>query len=117
MLVRLKGLYGYVDAAGRTSSSVAEPQYEFAGAYSRGLAEVSINGVSRLIDREGRQVLELLARAHAFTADAFWVNDGRRHYTGQAGMAELINFEQTTVTNDIDADGKSGLLARTGEWI
>ena len=115
MLVRLKGLYGYVDAAGRT---VAEPQYEFAGAYSRGLAEVSINGVSRLIDREGRQVLEpSFARAHAFTADAFWVNDGRRHYTGQAGMAELINFEQTTVTNDIDADGKWGLLARTGEWI
>ena len=32
-------------------------------------------------------------------------------------MAELINFEQTTVTNDIDADGKWGLLARTGEWI
>jgi hypothetical protein len=45
------------------------------------------------------------ARAHSYTADVFWVNDGRRRYQGRPGLAELIGL------------GKWGLIARTGEWI
>ena len=39
-LVRLGGLYGYVDTEGRR---IVEPQYEIAGVYRGGLAEVSIS--------------------------------------------------------------------------
>jgi hypothetical protein len=114
-LVRLNGLYGYIDAAGRV---IAEPQYETAGSYSSGLAEVSVDGKSGLIDLEGRVVLEpRFARAHPDTADAFWVNDGHRHYDGRPGIAELLGREVVSVTNDIDADGKWGLITRTGEWV
>jgi WG containing repeat len=113
--VRSGGLYGYVDTAGRT---VAEPKYEFAGAYWRGFAEVSIGGKSALIDPEGRQVLEpRFARAHPFTKDVFWVNEGTRRYDGEPGMAELVNYEDWDVTRDISVEGKWGLVDRTGEWI
>jgi len=113
--VRLGGLYGYVDTAGRV---VVEPQFEFAGVYWRGLAEGSIGGKSALIDLEGRQVLEpRFARAHPFTKDVFWVNDGTRRYDGEPGMAELVNYEDRDVTRDVDVDGKWGLVDRTGEWI
>jgi WG containing repeat len=110
-LVRLNGLYGYIDAAGRV---VDEPKYESAGTYSDGLAEVSIGGLSALIDLEGRLVLKpKFARALVFTSDAFWVNDGARspsfsRYQSPPGVARL---------NEVYANGKWGLIARTGEWI
>jgi hypothetical protein len=57
------------------------------------------------------------ARAYPYTADVFWVNDGRRHYQGRPGAAELVGREVSSVTDDIDADGKWGLIKRTGEWV
>ena len=114
-LVRSNGLYGYIDTAGKV---IAEAQYEIAATYSGGLAEVSVGGKSGLIDLEGRTVLEpRFARAHPYTADVFWVNDGRRSYQGKPGEAELVGREVFTVTNDIDADGKWGLITRAGEWV
>jgi hypothetical protein len=114
-LVRSNGLYGYIDTAGKV---IAEPQYETAGTYSGGLAEVSVDGKSGLIDLEGHMVLEpRFARAHPYTADVFWVNDGRRRYQGRPGAAELVGREVVTVTDDIEADGKWGLIARSGEWV
>jgi hypothetical protein len=110
-LVRLNGLYGYIDAAGRV---VDEPKHESAGTYVDGLAEVSIGGLSALIDLEGRVVLKpKFARALVFTPDAFWVNDGARspsfsRYQSPPGVAQL---------NEVYANGKWGLIARTGEWI
>jgi WG containing repeat len=114
-LVRSGGLYGYVDTAGRV---VAEPKYELAGNYWRGFAEISIDGKSGLIDLEGNRVLEpRFARAHPFSADVFWVNDGARHYDGQPGVEELVNYEHSDVTRDVSATGKWGLVDRTGTWI
>jgi len=114
-LVRLNGLYGYVDATGRV---VAEPQYENAGTYSDGLAEIGVDGKSGLIDLEGHVVLEpRFARALPHTADVFWVNDGHRHYRGPPGAAELVGREELLVINDIEPDGKWGLITRTGEWV
>jgi WG repeat protein len=114
-LVRSGGLYGYVETTGRL---VVEPQYELAGDYWRGFAEVSIAGKSALIDLEGNQVLEpRFARAHPFTANAFWVNDGARHYDSQPGLAELVDYEHFDITRDVSVDGKWGLIDRTGAWI
>jgi hypothetical protein len=114
-MVRSGGRYGYVDTTGRL---VAEPQYEIAGSYWRGLAEVDVGGKSVLIDLEGRQVLgPSFARAHPFTTDVFWVLEGTRHYTGRPGIAELVNYVDFNVTGDVSADGKWGLIDRTGTWI
>src|SRR5262249_16855426 len=114
-LVRSGGLYGYVDTVGRL---VVEPQYDIAGAYWRGYAEVSIDGGSGLINPEGRQVLEpRFARAHPFTADVFWVLEGTRQYDGQPGLADLVHYEAFTVTNDVSAGGKWGMIDRAGGWI
>jgi hypothetical protein len=113
--VRSGGRYGYVDTVGRV---VVQPQYETAGAYWRGYAEVSIDGKSALIDPEGRQVLEpRFARAHPFTADVFWVLEGTRPYRGEPGLADLIDYEAFSVINDVGAQGKWGLVDRTGAWI
>ena len=80
-LVRLGGLYGFVDSNGKV---VIEPQYALAGRYRLGYAEVDIDGKSALIDREGRPVLEpRFARAGAFTKGVFWVNDGVRIIAGR----------------------------------
>jgi hypothetical protein len=114
--VRSGGLYGYVDTVGRV---IVEPQYEIAGSFWRGFAEVSIDGKSALIDPEGRQVLEpRFARAHPFTADVFWVLEGtRHHYDGRPGLADLVDYEAVTITNDVRAGGKWGMIDRAGVWI
>ncbi len=57
------------------------------------------------------------ARAHPFTADVFRVLEGTRRYHGQPGLADLANYGAVFVTNDVGAQGKWGLIDRTGTWI
>jgi hypothetical protein len=52
--VRLEGLYGYIDPAGKI---VVAARFQAAGSFSGGYAEVRLDGASGIIDRSGRLVV------------------------------------------------------------
>ena len=115
-LVRLAGLYGYVDTSGRV---VVEPQYAIAGHYRLGLAEVDIDGKSALIDLDGRQVMPpRFGGIVPFTRTVFWVNDGTRDDRSYPrGSEELPSIGFRRTGSAFRSNARWGLIDATGAWI
>src|SRR6202044_4153238 len=80
--VRLNGLYGFVDEAGR---EIVTPQYRIVGDYKFGFAQVDVDGKSGVIDRDGKMVIEpKYGFIEAIAPDRFAVSE-RRQLGGMKG--------------------------------
>jgi hypothetical protein len=117
---RYSYLYGYVDDTGRV---ISRPQFTVAGRFTRGFAQIDVDGKSGLIDRDGQVALwPQFGFAVPFTKDVFWVTEERNIIQGNTG-AESFYFEHPRfVINGVSdtaimAKGKWGLVDRSGSWI
>jgi WG repeat protein len=117
---RYSYLYGYVDDAGRV---MWRPQFAVADRFSRGFAQIDVDGKSGLIDREGRVALwPQFGFAVPFTQDIFWVTEGREVRQGNNGRQKFlfdgVPFSVNGVTDtNIVPKGNWGLVDRSGAWI
>ena len=117
---RYSYLYGYVDDTGRV---IARPQYAIADRFSRGFAQIDVEGKSGLIDREGQVVLwPQFGFVVPFTKDLFWVTEERNILPGNTGTERFAFDIPVMVFNGVsDATirpkGKWGLVDRSGSWL
>lgn len=108
-------LYGYVDDTGRV---IARPQYAIADRFSRGFAQIDVEGKSGLIDREGQVALwPRFGFAVPFTKDLFWVTQERNVVQGNTGTQRFVFDYPADSDTMIRPKGKWGLVDRSGAWV
>jgi len=117
---RYSYLYGYVDDTGRV---IARPQYAVAGRFTRGFAQVDVEGKSGLLDREGQVALwPQFGFAAPFTKDVFWVTEERTVIQGNTGR-QVFSFDWPPIIVNgvsdtvIKSKGKWRLVDHSGSRI
>ena len=92
--VRKKGLWGYMDAAGKI---VIQPQFEDAGWFSEGLAPVQLGGKIGFIDKAGS-----------------WVISPRFTTTFSQSINNIDFFEGFAA---VPQNGLWGFINKKGDWV
>jgi len=117
---RFTTLYGYVDESGGV---IWPPNFAVADRFSRGLAQVEVDGASGLIDREGKVVLwPRFGFVVPFTKDLFWVTEEREIVQGKSGQTRFLFDQPISSLNGISdtsikPKGRWGLVDRSGSWV
>jgi hypothetical protein len=102
---------------------IARPQYAVAGRFTRGFAQIDVEGKSGLLDREGQVALwPQFGFAAPFTKDVFWVTEERTIIQGNTGR-QVFFFDWPPISINgvsdtaIRSKGKWGLVDRSGSRI
>jgi hypothetical protein len=121
--VRVGGLYGFVDEAGR---EIVKPQYRIVDDYKFGFAQVDVNGKSGLIDRDGKMVMEAkFGSIEAISTDRFRVSESRQ-LGGAMGGEDFSGVRiKHTPSGGVSMAGldlisgvqSTGVIDISGRWI
>ena len=119
--IKVDGKYGYINENGEV---VIEPKYDYAGEFSRGLADVNIGGKDGYINKEGAIVVEpKYDEACVFYEDIARIkDDGKYGYINRKGMIVVepkydeADYEFSEGLARIKVDGKYGYIDKRG-WI
>ncbi len=117
--------FGYVDDTGR---AITEPLFAVADRFSRGFAQVDVEGKSALIDHEGHVVLRpKFGFIVPFNDEVFWVAEQRDVREGNNGEKDFlfdrpafgvrISGGPTISRTYIMPRPPWGLVDRSGAWI
>lgn len=119
--IKVDGKYGYINENGEV---VIEPKYDYAGEFSRGLADVKIGGKDGYINKEGAIVVEpKYDQTCVFYEDIARIkDDGKYGYINRKGMI-VVEPKYDEADNEfseglarIKVDGKYGYIDKRG-WI